>query len=117
MTEEQIQYDGMSYRKQSDAMARWSMILGVASILLSLFIIPSIILGAISVILGFLSRGGSTKYPGPAIAGIITGIMGIRFGIICFALGFYLLIEQYGSYENFLNEYMTYLNSYYGSSI
>ncbi|MCR5272428.1 MAG: DUF4190 domain-containing protein [Lachnospiraceae bacterium] len=106
-------FANINYRRPSMSMAKWSMILGIIAICTSMFILPAVILGSLAVILGFLSRGGQQRYPGLAIVGIICGLFGIVSGVVCFIFGFYLLIEQYGSYENFMNAYIEMLNSYY----
>ncbi|MCR5467471.1 MAG: hypothetical protein K6F37_00795 [Lachnospiraceae bacterium] len=96
----------MEYRQPSAVMARWSMILGIIAIVTSPCILPAVVLGALAIILGLLSRGGQLKLPTPAITGVITGVLGIISGASCFIAGYTMLIEQYGSYENFMNEYM-----------
>jgi len=65
---------------QKNNMALASMIVGILSIVLSCCCYLGMILGSVAVILAGLSRV-EEKMTGQALAGMITGIFGIVFGI------------------------------------
>lgn len=65
---------------QKNNMALASMIIGILSIVLSCCCYLGVILGSLAVILAGLSRIDE-KMTGQATAGMVTGIIGILFGV------------------------------------
>lgn len=99
------------YNRRSQKMATASMTLGIAAMVTAGCIYPALICGALGIILAQLSKGGETTLDGPGRAGFLLSILGIALGIAFFCYGFYTIINVYGSFDNFMKEYMTLYNT------
>jgi hypothetical protein len=89
-------YGGYSAAPQGNKKALWSMIVGIASLVLGLFCGLLVIGSIVAIVLGFVSRGeinrsqGTQTGSGQALTGIITGFVMIALfvlAIVLFATG------------------------------
>ncbi len=78
-----------------------ALVLGVVAIIASITVIGGIVLGIIAVVLGFLARSrtkkGHATNGGVALAGIITGALGVVLSIVLVAAGAALFFGNGGS--------------------
>ena len=96
-----------------NGMAKASLILGIFSMLTCFCIYTSIICAPLGIILGLLSRGVERTLNPTAKMGIILCIgsyLAIAFILISSILR---IIEEYGSFSNFIQIYFNYLNEMY----
>lgn len=92
--------------KRSEGMAMASMVLGIVGAATGCCIYTGVGCGALAIILALLSRGGEMTLAPKAKAGLWLGIAGIVVGIFMFVIGIISIILQFGSFENYMNEYM-----------
>lgn len=82
---------------RSNGLGIASLVLGILSILTGLFLIGGLF-GVIAVVLGFLGRGkakrGDANNGGVALAGIITGILGMLIAVAVLALSAFLFSSE-----------------------
>lgn len=85
-------------------MEKTAFVLGILSIVTCSYCYLSIPMGAIAIILGLLSRGGNMKLSRKAKNAIIFAIIGILLTVILYAASMYMIINEYGSLQNYLRE-------------
>lgn len=83
--------------EKKNNMATASMVMGILSIVLSCCCCMGFILGGLAVLFACLSKV-SANFEGPALTGLITGIIGILLGIISFVV--WSIIGTAGSLSN-----------------
>lgn len=81
-----------------------SLILGIVG-LFSASCGMGVFFGALAVIFGLLSRGGTHLYSAKGKAGIFLGTAAILFTAITTIIGIVTLVAQFGGIEGFLAEY------------
>lgn len=81
-----------------------AMVLGIISLVFSCCYALSIMLGIAAIVLGIIGLKKEKKGKGFAIAGIVTGAVGLSFAIIMFVFELYL--RQTGLYEELMNMYL-----------
>lgn len=85
-----IQPDQRSVSQSGNGLALAAMICGIISIPIAVLVaFGGVALGTVAIVLGFLSR--RTEKPKPALAGLITGVIGAVLGIANGILGALLL--------------------------
>ena len=65
----------------------------------------SYIFGALAILFALLSRGGQMKMSSKAKLGLIVGIVAIVLSTVLTISSLYMILDQYGSFENYLREY------------
>ena len=95
-----------------NSLARASRTCAIIGLFTFIFVFPGLILGSLAIILGMLSRGGRKKPLPPATAGIRIGtfVLVLTIGLTLISLA--IVIRQYGSFENYLDQYMHLVNQY-----
>lgn len=81
----------------SNSLAMASLVLGIVSIVMSVFFIFSFPAGATAIVLGHLSKGDG-KMNGKAVGGVVTGILGLIFSILVIT-AFIMAIVHFGSQQ------------------
>ncbi len=87
-------------------MANASLILGVLAIATVIFVYTPLIFGGISIVLGLLSRGGAPKCNSQSKTGILISICALVILAAIFAFVFHFIFTEYGSIQEFYNDYM-----------
>lgn len=100
--------------RHSEKMATASMVLGIVATVTSGCVYPALVCGSLGIILALLSRGGEMKLSNQGKIGLILGVLGLISGIAFFIFAFYTVIHTYGSFDNFMKEYMELYNSLAG---
>lgn len=93
---------------KSNGMGVAALVLGILSILGGLFVVGGI-LGVLAVIFGFVGRGrakrGEADNGGMALAGIITGIIGILLSVLILVLAVFLVSSDgFKSFTECIND-------------
>jgi len=105
-------FSPLTYRMPDYNMAKWSNTLGIIAIATSACVLPALIIGPIAVIIGLLSRGGQDVLPPRAKIGVTLGAIAFVCGVGIFAYEYFSLINQYGSMEGIMEEYLRLLETY-----
>ena len=92
----------MNGKQNSRVWSALSLAAGIISIVFSYFSWFALICGIIAVALAVFSRINLGYFDGIAIAGLITGIFGIVFGLA--GVIAYHVLEATGSYDRFISE-------------
>ena len=92
--------------KRSESMANASIILGITALFTCSCIYLSIVCGSLGIILALLSRGGEKNSSTRAILGLVLSGIGLFLTIAIYFAAFLAIIVQYGSIDNFMQEYM-----------
>lgn len=90
---------------RSQKMSTAALILGIISIATCTCIYLSIPCGGMAVLLALLSRGGEMTLDTNAKLGILLGVLGIGVTIAMTAGAFAMVLNEYGSLENYLRAY------------
>lgn len=91
----------------SNGMAVAALVLGILAILFGLFIQPiGIILGVLAIVFGIIGRNRAKENPalgrgGMALAGLITGVIGLLISIVILVLAVVLVSEVVNNPEQF----------------
>lgn len=101
-------YNRISNEKMENA----SFILGIISITSCTFIYTGLICGALAIIIGFISKGGTTTVSSKAKTGIGLGCIGLGFTVILVIIAIAYIFIQYGSIDVFLEVYESRLNTH-----
>ena len=91
--------------RRSSSMETASLVLGLISLTTCSCLYISIACGALAILLGLLSKGGTKSVTSKAQAGIIMGILGLVFTVVIYAASFAIAISTYGSIEGILKAY------------
>lgn len=91
--------------KRSRYMEIAAMVCGITAIVSCTCLYVSLILGALAIILGLLSRGGERTTGDRAIVGIALGGTGLGLTIILYLTCFMVVIQSYGGVGSFLDAY------------
>lgn len=100
-------YNPNNFTERS-GMATASLVTGIFSIILAYFTgFLGVILGIVAILLGIFSKGNAPVRSGKSIGGIITGAIGLVFGIIIIAAAIFLITKT-----DFMAEFMKELEGY-----
>ena len=95
-----------------NSFARASRTCAIIGLCTFIFVFPGLILGSLAIILGMLSRGGRKKALPPATAGIRIGTFVLILTIGLTIVSLFIVIRQFGSFQNYLDQYMQFVNQY-----
>lgn len=101
-------------RQPANSLAAASMVLGIASIVLTCTIYLAPVLGGVAVILALLSRGSGKKLHGCAVAGIITAAIAIVLDLCIIAVSFTLVFTNPDMKREFWRSYKEMGEELYG---
>lgn len=85
-------------------------ILGIMTVFSGFF---SLLFGSLAILFACLSRGDSPRPERPAAYALRVGIVAVVISIVVIVSSFFLVIRQYGSFENFYNTYIHTLEQQY----
>lgn len=86
--------------KNSPTMERAAFALGVAALVSSMFVYPSLICGALGMILALLSKGGELQMTGKAKAAFGLSLGGLIFTILLIVVSYVVAYFIFGGTEN-----------------
>lgn len=92
-------------RTKKNAFTTASICLSVAAIISSSFFYCAYPLGALAILFALLSKGGTMHMSKKAKWGFFLGIAAIVLSTIFTVVAVYIVLEEYGSFENILIEY------------
>ena len=81
------------------------MVLAIGALVSCTCFYGAYIMGALAILFALLSRGGQMKMSSKAKLGLIVGIAAIILSTVLTISSLYMIIDQYGSFENYLREY------------
>lgn len=99
--------------KRSRSMATAAMVLGIVGISTGCCVYTAIICGALAIMLALLSRGGEMTMSVNAKVGLGLGIAGVATGILMITLSFAYVIQEFGSFENYMEYYFQLMENLY----
>lgn len=99
---------------KSNGMATASLVLGILAVISICCVYGSYIFGSIAITLGLLSRGRHTKLSKNALIGTILSIVGMVISTFIIVLFCISILANFGSFENFLNNYDAFYENIYG---
>ena len=91
--------------KRSNFFEKASMVLGIGAIISCVFFYGAYIMGAMAILFALLSRGGQMKMSSKARIGLILGISAIILTTAITIGAVYIVLEEFGSFENILRNY------------
>lgn len=100
-----------------DVMITAAIVLSVIAIATSCCVYSSLVCGSLSIILALLSRGQQKKLTPQGKLAITTSVAAIILAVFMTIFLLATTIQQYGSFENFLNAYSSMLDSIMGASV
>lgn len=90
--------------KPANSFVTASLVLGTMAVVMCSCIYLSIACGALAIIFALLSRGAKMELDPKAKIGLFLGIIGIVVTILFYAYAFYIMLQEYGSFEGILRE-------------
>lgn len=101
------QYPPQSPRdRRSQSFGTASMILGIVGIATGCCAYPSIICGALAILFGLLSKGGTMTMTDKGKIGLGLGISSLVLGVLMLIFSFVSVIMTFGSLKNYMDSYM-----------
>ena len=100
-------YSNQSFRQpvKQNIFEAMSMTFAIAALVSCTCFYGSYILGALAILFALLSRGGQMKMSSKAKLGLIVGIAAIILSTLLTVASLYIVLQEYGSFENYFREY------------
>lgn len=90
---------------QKNTFATASIVLSVAALLTCTFFYSAYLMGALAILFALLSRGDRMHMNTKAKWGLILGSAAILLSTVITISAIYIVLEEYGSFENVLQQY------------